>query len=69
MLVNSFQQIFKVEYFYQKYPQHIDLLKFIKILYDVTNLLFSCEVNRNPEALISNIIFQELIKRGVCSIK
>ena len=36
----------------------------IKVLKDTVYLLFSCEPNRNPSALITNVIFLELVKMG-----
>jgi len=36
----------------------------IKVLYDIAYLLFSCEANRNPSALITNAMFLELVSSG-----
>lgn len=36
----------------------------IKVLYDITYLLFSCEPNRNPSALITNAMFLKLVSSG-----
>lgn len=40
----------------------------IHALYSIVYLLFSCEPNRNPSSLISNIIFLELLEKGVYEI-
>ncbi|XP_065646318.1 uncharacterized protein LOC136076794 [Hydra vulgaris] len=36
----------------------------LKTLLEISYLLFSCESNRNPSALISNAMFLELVKEG-----
>jgi hypothetical protein len=64
-LIKVFQNILKGQNLYNKYKTTPDV---VKTLYDITYLLFSCETNRNPEALISNAIFLELVEQGKYTI-
>ena len=64
-LIKTFQDILKGQNLYNKHKTTPDA---IKALYDITYLLFSCEANRNPEALISNAIFLELVEQGKYTI-
>ena len=60
-LIEAFQNILKGKSLYSKYETNLGA---VKTLYDITYLLFSCEPNRNPESLISNAMFLELVAKG-----
>ncbi|XP_065644964.1 uncharacterized protein LOC136075511 [Hydra vulgaris] len=64
-LIKTFQDILKGQNLYNRHKPTPDV---VKTLYDITYLLFSCEANRNPEALISNAIFLELVEQGKYTI-
>jgi hypothetical protein len=68
-LIGSFKSILRGKNLFQekeKYQYHHDS---VKTMYDLVYLLFSCETNRNPSALISNAIFLELVKNDVYKIE
>ena len=65
-LVGCFKSILRGKNLFEAYHNNFDA---VKILYDITYLLFSSEANRNPSALISNAIFFELVKAGKYTIE
>ncbi len=63
-VVDLFKRILKGEALYSKNLQSKNNTDHVKDLHDIVYLLFSCEPNRNPSALITNAMFLELVKEG-----